>query len=42
MTSSDSSNADPITAALERLGSLALRDHSMEPVLQAVVELGKQ
>ena len=42
MTSSDSSRADSITAALERLGGLALRDHSMESVLQTVVELAKQ
>ena len=42
MTSSDDSHADRITAALERLGSLALRDHSVESVLQEVVELAKQ
>ena len=33
---------DRVTEALEQLGGLALRDHSMESVLQSVTELAKQ
>ena len=33
---------DRATEALERLGSLALRDHSMESVLQTVTDLAKE
>ena len=42
MPSPESSRPDRTTEALERLGSLALREHSMESVLQTVVELAKQ
>ncbi len=42
MTAPDGPDADRITAALEHLGSLALREHSMGSVLRVVVELAKQ
>ena len=42
MPAADTPRPDRTTEALERLGSLALRDQSMESVLQTVVELAKQ
>jgi len=42
MPAPDAALPDRTSEALERLGSLALREHSMESVLQTVVELAKQ
>src|SRR4051812_13069859 len=42
MPASENSPPDRATEALERLGSMALRDQSMESVLQTVVDLAKQ
>jgi GAF domain-containing protein len=42
MPQNETTRPDGATEALERLGSLALREHSMESVLQTVVELAKQ
>jgi GAF domain-containing protein len=42
MSLNESTHPDGASQALERLGSLALREHSMESVLQTVVELAKQ
>jgi GAF domain-containing protein len=42
MAVNESALPDRATEALERLGTLALREHSMESVLQTVVDLAKQ